>query len=255
MSRVKGGKKEEEGRFREGLFFLELESRRRVGTVNRKGEFEAGAKSQQFSCFLLMWCRLVMTEFPAIQTRRLGIQIIDWIRRRKSNQPIVLPGPELGLFIRFLRPLRPLLYLLERELLLRQQIIHRPRVFGSDVIHLRQILHLNLGMPDEGERVRRVLMRVLPRPVVHDAVVELAGLIVFGELAFVRVMRFARDDIVGYGVWGFGHVRAELVGEAVRYVLRVAGMVAVNAHLTVEVEGGIGAGHEGAIDFLAVRKL
>lgn len=82
----------------------------------------------------------------------------------------------------------------------------------------------------------------------HDALVELAGLVVLAEFAFVGEVGFARDDVVGDGVWSFGRVRAEFVDEAVRRVLRVTGVIGVHPQLAVEIEGCIVACHEWAVD-------
>lgn len=92
-------------------------------------------------------------------------------------------------------------------------------------------------------------MRVLALGGSHDAPVEVAGLVVFGEFALVAKVGLARDDVVGDGVGGFGSVGPELVHEAVGRVLRVAGVVGVGAQLAVEVEGGVVACHEGAVDW------
>ncbi len=72
-------------------------------------------------------------------------------------------------------------------------------------------------------------MRVLALGGRHDALVEVAGLVVLGEFTLVAEVGLARDDVVRDGVGGLGGVGAELVHEAVGRVLRVAGVVGVGA--------------------------
>ena len=91
-------------------------------------------------------------------------------------------------------------------------------------------------------------MRMFPRGIAHDALVQLRGLGVLALLALMRVMALARDDIVRHGVRRLGDVGSEGVFEAVGHVLLVAGMIGVSAHRAVEIQASVLAGHEGAVD-------
>lgn len=84
---------------------------------------------------------------------------------------------------------------------------------------------------------------------VHDTPVKFRSLCILTLLAFMRVMGLPGNNVVGDRVRGLGSVRSEGMFEAVRHVLLVAGMVGIDAHWSVEVEAGIIAGHEGAVDW------
>ena len=123
------------------------------------------------------------------------------------------------------------------------------RVLGRDVIDLAEVALLDERELDVAQHVGRVLVGVHAGVVVHDTAVQLARLVVLGQLALVAVVRFAGDDVIRDLVRRLGGVGAEFVLEAVGHVLRVAGVIAVDAHGAVEVEGGVGGGHERAVDW------
>ena len=65
--------------------------------------------------------------------------------RRHPHQSIVFTlRSELRLLVRQFRLLRTLFYLAKSKFLLRQQLIHPTRIFGRDIVYLREILLLNL---------------------------------------------------------------------------------------------------------------
>lgn len=110
------------------------------------------------------------------------------------------------------------------------------------------ITYLDDGESDTGHHLRRVLVQMLPRSVVHDALVELGRLRVFALLALVRVVALPRDHVVRHVIRRLGGVGPERVLEAVGRVRRVARVVGVAAQGAVEVEALVLPGHEGAVD-------
>jgi hypothetical protein len=53
----------------------------------------------------------------------------------------------------------------------------------------------------------------------------------------VVVVALSADNIVADNIWCLSNIRTELMRKAVRRILLVAGMVRIDTHLTVEVEG------------------
>lgn len=128
------------------------------------------------------------------------------------------------------------------------QIIHTAGILRRNVVDLREILLRDLREVDMAQHLGRVGVQVLARLVVHDALVELARLVVLAQLALVVVVALARDDVVRDLVRRFGGVWAEFGGEAVGRVLLVACVVGVDPHRSIEVDRAVGLRGEGAVD-------
>lgn len=176
--------------------------------------------------------------------------VVDRSRRRIANQTILRGRrPELLLLCNGGRILAPLLHLGEVELLLRQQVVHAPRILWRDVVDLCEIAGLDLREADELQEVRCVLVQMLSRRGSHDASVQLPSLIILGWFPFVPVVGFPRDDVITDLVRCLGGIGSELVDEAVWYVLWISGVVGIDAQLSVKVEAGVRRGHKGTIDW------
>ena len=91
-------------------------------------------------------------------------------------------------------------------------------------------------------------MSMLSRGIIHDTPVEFRSLRILALLPLVRVMGFPRDNVIGNRVRRLRGIGPESVLEAVGHVLLVASMIGVGAHWSVEVEAGVVARHEGAVD-------
>ncbi len=149
---------------------------------------------------------------------------------------------------RLLDPLALRLDLTELEFLRRQSIVHGPRVGWLDLIQLREVLDLDDLFADPAEHSSSIIVQMLARDVRHDVLIQIAGLIILSErTSLVVEVAFARDDIITHFIRRFGGVGAEFVDEAVRCVLWVLGVVSVDPHRAVEVQGRVGRGHEGAV--------
>jgi len=178
------------------------------------------------------------------------LHVVNGHWRSVADQPIVLAARhELGRLGHCWGVLRLLLDLGEIKLLLLQQIIYGLCVGWLDTVLLSEILVLDDWLGDLAKHNRRVGVEVVTGLVVHDVLVQVAWLIVLGDLSLVVVVRFAADDIVGDLIWCFGGVGAELGHgyEGVGGVLRVAGVVGIDTHLAIEVKRREGGGHEWAV--------
>jgi hypothetical protein len=179
------------------------------------------------------------------------LQLVERLLRHEASQPIILIRPELRLLLHRRRILALLLHLAEIILLVLEvrKIVHGARILRINAVDLRQVPLRNDRVVDVRQHLSRVGVQRFASLVVHDALVELARLVVFGEFAFVVVVALARDDVVGDFVGGFGGVGAEFVREGVGGVLFAAGVVGVEAHGAIDVYGAEAAGHEGAVDW------
>lgn len=164
--------------------------------------------------------------------------MIKWLTRRIPDQISALARLKHWLLVERRRSFAHVLHLLEIEPIELEPrlIIHPLGVLGRNVVDLRQILLRNDRIVDMAEHQSRVRVQILPPGVVHHALVQIASLGVLVDFAFVVVVALARDDVIGHFVWRFRDVWAEFIGEAVGCILLVAGVIAIDAHLTVEVE-------------------
>ena len=175
--------------------------------------------------------------------------MVKGILRRKAHQPIPLIRPKLSLLVKQRRLLAQLLHLAKVKLVLFKlgKVIHGPRVLGRNVVNLRKVLFLDDRVINMRQHLRRILMQILTRLLAHNAPVQIPGLVVLADFPFVVIMALARDDVVRDFVRRLGDVGPVLVREAVGRILLVARVVGVDAHGAVEVDGGVGARHEGAV--------
>ena len=179
------------------------------------------------------------------------LQLVERLLRHKSSQPVVLIRPKLRLLLHRRRILALRLNLAEVKLLMLEvrQIVHPARVLRRNAVDLRQVSLRDDGVVDVREHLGCVGVQRRAGLVVHDALVELAWLVVLAELALVVVVALAADDGVGDLVGCFGGVGAELVCEAVWQVLLAAGVVGVDAHGAIDVWRAERIGHEGTVDW------
>ena len=99
---------------------------------------------------------------------------------------------------------------------------------------LRKIPDLNVRILHQLQESSGVVVEDCASIIIHDAVVELSGLLVFFTRAFGEVVALARHDVVGYFVWSFSSIGLEFIDRVVE-----EGIVHVSA--------AAGAGPEWAI--------
>lgn len=70
------------------------------------------------------------------------VQALHIVDAHVAYQAIILTGPELGFFGKFVRILRHFFHLCEIELLLGQQVVNSLGILRGDVVNLRQVVLL-----------------------------------------------------------------------------------------------------------------
>lgn len=72
----------------------------------------------------------------------MSLHVVDGRWRRVAYQAVVLPGRELGLFVKGVGVLGHILHFGEREVLLGEQVVYGLWVLGRDVVDLGEVFLL-----------------------------------------------------------------------------------------------------------------
>ena len=163
--------------------------------------------------------------------------IIDRHIRSITSQALTIARPELSLLIPLMRCLRQFLDLRKLKFLLWEGGVDALSIVGANVVDLGEISLLYHRIPDESQQVGCVANSVLPLSIAHNAAPKLFRLVIVTLLTFMPVVALAGNDIVANEVWCLCNVWTKFVREAVWHVLLIAGMVGINAHLAIEVQG------------------
>lgn len=75
----------------------------------------------------------------------MSLHVVDGRWRRVAYQAVVLPGRELGLFVKGVGVLGHVLHFGEREVLLGEQVVYGLWVLGRDVVDLGEVFLLQRG--------------------------------------------------------------------------------------------------------------
>ena len=84
--------------------------------------------------------------------------------------------------------------------------------------------------------------------IAHNALIQLRGLRILALLPLVHVVALAGHNVIRHRIWSLRGVWTERGLEAVRDILLIAGMISIHAHGPVEIDAGIIASHERAVD-------
>ena len=113
--------------------------------------------------------------------------MVERVLRRETHKTVSLVRPELLRLVEQRCLLAHFLNLAEVEFLMLElgQIIDTAGVLRSDVVDLREVLHLDDGEVDVAHHLGGVLVQVLSGFVAHHSLVQLARLVILAYLTFV----------------------------------------------------------------------